>query len=159
MSTHTFYHTPSPFSNFHPSPFELDGETFSTAEAGLMFGKAMLFGDRATAEKILAAETPLEAKQLGRTVAAYDEVAWALHREDVMQRVLWAKFTQNEKPRKKLLALPKDCCLVEASPSDRIWGVGRTAAQLRNGKAPRGLNLLGKALNNVKRRLEQREPF
>jgi len=159
MSTHTFYHTDSVYSNFHPSPFELDGKTFRTAEAGLMFGKAMLFGDCATAEKILAAETPLEAKRLGRTVAAFDEAVWVEHREDVMERVLWAKFTQNEQPRKKLLALAKDCRLVEASPSDRIWGVGRTAAQLRAGKAPRGLNLLGKALNRVKRRLEQGEQF
>jgi ribA/ribD-fused uncharacterized protein len=40
--------------------------TFKTTEHYMMYRKAILFGDQGTANKILAAETPAEAKALGR---------------------------------------------------------------------------------------------
>lgn len=43
--------------------------------------------------------------------------------------------------------------LVEASPLDRIWGVGVGAAKAQDPKAWRGFNLLGRVLMQVRETL------
>ena len=45
-------------SQWHRAPFVLGGVTFDSAEQSMMYAKALLFGDRAAASRILAAETP-----------------------------------------------------------------------------------------------------
>ena len=67
-----------------------------------------------------------------------------------------AKFGQNPEMREALLATGSKI-LVEASPLDRIWGVGLRAddAAVFNPGTWRGLNLLGLALMVVRSRLSQ----
>jgi ribA/ribD-fused uncharacterized protein len=58
------------FQQWYPSYFEdteLEGSpSFRTSEHYMMYRKALLFGDEGVAGKILTAETPGEAKTLGR---------------------------------------------------------------------------------------------
>jgi NADAR domain len=63
-------------SQWWPSPFTVDGVEFATAEHYMMWRKATLFGDADTAEQILAAAHPSQAKALGRRVRGFDEQLW-----------------------------------------------------------------------------------
>lgn len=136
------------------APFEVDGRTYPTAEHFMMAGKALLFGDRETAERIAAAATPAEAKALGRRVRGFDEGTWAAHRYDIVVRGNLAKFGAHAELREFLLGTG-DRVLVEASPVDRVWGIGLAADDERAGDPStwRGLNLLGEALMRVRAEL------
>lgn len=87
--------------------------------------KPLHFGDIETAERILLAETPKEAKTLGREVRNFDEKSWNEVKIQKMYLALEGKFSQNKDLMDKL----KDPALngkffVEASPFDRVWGIG-----------------------------------
>jgi ribA/ribD-fused uncharacterized protein len=113
----------------------------------MMATKARLFGDDEALARILATGDPGRAKALGRQVRGFDEAAWQAVRFDAVTRGNVAKFGQSEPLRRYLLAT-RDAFLVEASPVDRIWGIG-FAADHEDARAParwRGLNLLGFAL-------------
>jgi len=66
-----------------------------------------------------------------------------------------AKFSQHPELGQFLLATGERV-LVEASPQDRVWGVGLTADDERaaSPRTWRGLNLLGFALMEVRHRLK-----
>ncbi|EIK93848.1 hypothetical protein PMM47T1_24770 [Pseudomonas sp. M47T1] len=55
-------------SQWYPSPFEVDGVRYATAEHYMMAATARLFGDLAMVPRILDASTPAQAKRLGREV-------------------------------------------------------------------------------------------
>ncbi len=142
------------FSQWFEASFEVDGQSYLTAEHFMMAEKARLFGDMETRASVLAARTPAEAKKLGRSVRGFDDVRWELARFDIVVRANEAKFSQNGALRQYLLSTG-DRVLVEASPVDRIWGIGLAANDDR-AMTPRawcGLNLLGFALMEVRARL------
>lgn len=118
-----FYRTAHPFSNFHPAKFVVQGQLFDTAEQYIMWRKALEFGDEESARAILAARTPAECKKLGRRVQGFDDAQWAKVRAGVAFDAVWHKFHGNGKLREFLLGTGNKI-LVEASPSDRIWGIG-----------------------------------
>ncbi|MGC2782011.1 MAG: NADAR family protein [Bradyrhizobium sp.] len=134
-------------SQWWPAAFSLDGRTYATAEHYVMAQKAELFDDQETRDAILAAPGPSQAKKLGRAVRGFDDARWIAHRFDVAVRGNVAKFGQNPQLGEWLLATG-DAVLVEASPVDRIWGIGLAADDPRAGdpQAWLGLNLLGFAL-------------
>jgi ribA/ribD-fused uncharacterized protein len=142
------------FSQWFPVPFQADGRSFATAEHYMMFRKAMLFGDEQNAERALAAPTPGAAKALGRSVRNFDEALWTRHRSSIVFDGNLAKFGQNPALATYLLNT-KDRVLVEASPVDRIWGVGLAAddEKIGNPERWRGTNLLGFSLMRVRERL------
>jgi ribA/ribD-fused uncharacterized protein len=142
------------FSQWFPAPFQADGRSFATAEHYMMFRKSLLFGDAETAERIVAARGPGAAKALGRAVRGFDEAKWCEHRSNIVVDGNLGKFGQNLQLRTYLLNT-KDRVLVEASPVDRIWGVGLAAEDecIENPDRWRGLNLLGFALMRVRERL------
>jgi ribA/ribD-fused uncharacterized protein len=144
------------FSQWFPAPFQIDGRSFATAEHYMMFRKAMLFGDAEVAERILSASSPGAAKALGRSVRNFDEALWVERRSDIVVDGNLAKFSQSSRLTAYLLAT-KDRVLVEASPVDRIWGVGLSAddEHIENPERWRGLNLLGFALMRVREHLRQ----
>ncbi len=135
-------------------PFAIDGVTYRTAEHYMMAEKARLFGDEAVRGQILAARTPGEAKKLGRMAANFDEDTWLRHRWDIVVAGSVAKFGQHEALRRYLFETGKKV-LVEASPTDRIWGIGMAAndPDAENAAAWRGLNLLGFALMEARQRV------
>jgi ribA/ribD-fused uncharacterized protein len=144
-------------SQWWPSPFVVDGHTFATAEHYMMWGKANLFDDARTAERILAAEHPKQAKDLGRQVRNFDQAAWEAHRYDIVVEGNTHKFGQHDDLRAFLLGTG-DRVLVEASPLDRVWGIGLRADDPRAEDPAqwRGLNLLGLALGDVRNVLAHR---
>jgi ribA/ribD-fused uncharacterized protein len=142
------------FSQWFNAGFEVEGQRYATAEHFMMAGKARLFGDDAVLARILACGSPAQAKTLGRHVEGFDEAAWQQARFDIVVRANEAKFSQNAAMRDHLLATG-DRVLVEASPVDRIWGIGLAANDEAASKPRkwRGLNLLGFALMEVRSRL------
>ncbi|MEM6930512.1 MAG: NADAR family protein [Myxococcota bacterium] len=142
------------FSQWFDSDFEHDGDAYPTAEHFMMAEKARLFSDREALEAILDCTDPGKAKALGRRVRGFDEAAWRAARFDIVVRGNLAKFGQDDALRTYLLETG-DRVLVEASPRDRIWGIGMGARNpdARHPAAWRGTNLLGFALMVVRDRL------
>ncbi len=142
------------FSQWWESSFEVDGVSYPTAEHYMMAAKARLFGDSLSFEKILAAGHPKQAKDLGRSVSGFDESIWLEHRSEIVIAANEAKFRQNSRLSEFLLSTGSRV-LVEASPVDRIWGIG-LAADDTKATSPqhwRGLNLLGFALMKVREKM------
>ncbi|MEU9132036.1 NADAR family protein [Kitasatospora sp. NPDC048540] len=141
-------------SQWWPARFTVDGVGYPTAEHWMMAGKARLFGDEEIVPRILAARTPGEAKKLGRQVRGFHDERWAAERFELVVRGNVAKFGSSEELRGYLLGTGGRV-LVEASPLDRLWGIG-LAADDERATAParwRGLNLLGFALMEARARL------
>ena len=139
------------FSQWYPAPFEVDGVRYPTAEHYMMAAKARLFGDEEALQGVLTARSPAAAKAWGRKVRGFDEATWRAHRMDIVQTASVAKFSADPDLRATLLRTGTKV-LVEASPVDRIWGVG-LAADDPKAKKPlqwRGLNLLGFALMHAR---------
>lgn len=63
----------------------------------MMAGKAKLFNDPVSLEKIMSAPTPGRAKRLGRKVAGFEKGIWRQngHCTDVVVTANLAKFAQN----------------------------------------------------------------
>jgi ribA/ribD-fused uncharacterized protein len=139
------------FSQWWLSPFEVEGITYKTAEHWMMAKKAVLFNDNAVLEKIIASNSPAEAKKLGREVKNYNETLWLAARFEIVKEGNYYKFNQNPE-LKTFLLNTKDRVIVEASPVDAIWGIGM-ASDDKNVMNPgkwKGLNLLGFALMEVR---------
>ncbi|WP_327148136.1 NADAR family protein [Nocardia sp. NBC_01329] len=134
-------------SQWWPAEFTVDGVVFATTEHYMMWRKALLFDDWAIAAKVLEARSPGEAKTLGRRIGGFDEDLWVERRFGIVLAGSIAKFGQHEDLRCFLLNTG-DRVLVEASPVDRIWGIGLAVDDPRTEDPSRwkGSNLLGFAL-------------
>lgn len=141
-------------SQWWPATFSVDGRTYRSAEHYMMAQKAELFGDEETLAAILSAPGPSQAKSLGRRVRGFDEERWIEHRFHIAVRGNIAKFDQNPELEEWLLATG-DAVLVEASPVDRVWGIGLAAddTRARDPCSWLGLNLLGFALMKTRHSL------
>lgn len=141
-------------SQWWPSAFTVDGVRFSTAEHYMMWRKALLFGDEETARLIVAASHPRQAKMLGRRVRGFDEQTWVQHRWSIVTQAGVAKFGQRPELRDFLIGTGERI-LVEASPTDRIWGIGLAATDERTADPAQwqGLNLLGFSLMAAREQL------
>lgn len=144
------------FSQWYRSDFEEDGIRFTSAEQYMMYSKAKLFGDEGVAQKILSTANVKKIKALGREVGGFVEEVWVGNREDIVFRGNVLKFSQNEDLKNILLSYP-DKVFVEASPVDRIWGIGLhfddVACDDRSNW--NGLNLLGEAITRVRDMFEK----
>lgn len=138
-------------SQWHEAPFSANGIKFATAEHWMMWNKARCFRDEQAAAMVLVSPHPKAAKETGRQVKNYDEGVWATCRYDIVRTGNLLKFSQNPWLLQKLQATGGRI-LVEASPHDIIWGIGRSEADLRARDIFqwRGANLLGFALMSVR---------
>ena len=142
---------PSCLSQWWPAAFEVDGQRFASAEHWMMWRKARVFDDHDVAGRVLEAATPAEAKKLGAQVRGFDSATWAAERFAVVVAGNRAKFGQHPDLAGFLRGTAPQV-LVEASPVDRIWGIG-LAADDPHATDPAswpGLNLLGFALMQVR---------
>lgn len=129
-----------------------------------MYHKAVLFNDLPIAKEILETSNPKKQKALGRVVKGFDPKVWNANRERIVEEGSYFKFKYGADEgelgddetgltlRERLLATG-DREIVEASPMDKIWGIGFGWKNAERRRAHWGLNLLGKALMKVRDRL------
>ncbi|WYZ42639.1 hypothetical protein EsH8_VI_000338 [Colletotrichum jinshuiense] len=142
---------------FTLSPVESSPVTFKTAEHYMMHGKAVLFNDADTALSILKADHPRKVKALGRKVKGFDETLWNENRERIVREGSLLKFRCAPELKAQLLATGERE-LVEASPLDRIWGIGFSPEKAPGSDRSRwGLNLLGKVLMEARTQLREEQ--
>jgi ribA/ribD-fused uncharacterized protein len=143
------------FSQWWLSSFVVDGIAYKTAEHWMMAKKAELFNDNVVLEKIIQANSPAEAKKLGREVKNYVDAVWLENRYEIVKQGSFHKFNQNSDLREFLINT-EDRILVEASPVDAIWGIGMASdhKDIHNPEKWQGLNLLGFALMEVRDELK-----
>ncbi|SCK52719.1 NADAR family protein [Streptomyces sp. WMMB 322] len=141
-------------SQWWPSPFEAEGVEYATAEHWMMARKARLFGDEEAERRAVAAGDPRQAKAAGRSVRGFDQDVWERERFAIVVEGSLRKFGQPCELREFLLGT-NSRVLVEASPLDRVWGIGLAAddARVRDPSQWRGQNLLGFALMEARTRL------
>lgn len=122
----------------------------------MMHQKAIFCHDDTTAAAILATPYPKDQKALGRCVTNWDDDAWDEIKEKVVEEGSYLKFSQDKELRNKLL-LTGERELVEASASDRVWGVGFNAKEALSRREKWGTNLLGKCLMRARERIRKEE--
>ncbi len=138
-------------SQWWKSDFKIDTNNYCCMEQYMMAEKARLFDDKEILEEILECKQPKKIKELGRKVRNFDEEVWKKKRYSIILNGNYAKFLQNESLRRFLIET-KNRVLVEASPYDKIWGIGMAAddEHIENPLEWQGLNLLGFALMEVR---------
>jgi len=138
-------------SQWWPAEFTENGISYKTAEHYMMAGKAKLFDDMEVLEKIIAAASPKDVKELGRQIKNFDPKAWDEHKYKIVKQGNFLKFSQNEL-LKQFLIQTGNKVLVEASPVDPVWGIGLAEdhADAANPENWKGENLLGFALMEVR---------
>ena len=145
----------------------------------MMYHKAIAFKDQEIAEKIIKEAKPRKQKSLGRQVKNFEAEKWDKQKTQVVEDGNYWKFMQPriDEDLRKMLLETGDRLLVEvrgllssldekgiftdrveqASPFDRVWGIGYSAANAEGNKGNWGENLLGKALMRVRDRLRATE--
>lgn len=108
-----------------PDQFVIDGVTYNCAEQFMMAEKARLFGDKESLERIMRENHPKDQKAIGRQVKDFNVEKWDAISRNCVYLGNYAKFTQNKGLLLELMST-EGTTLVEASPTDRIWGIGRS---------------------------------
>jgi ribA/ribD-fused uncharacterized protein len=142
-------------SNFYPAKFHHMNENFNCSEQAYMWRKGLHFEDFAMANKILLLTDPGQQKKAGRLISGFNQLSWDAVKREVMFQVVLAKFSQNPELKDWLLSTG-DALLVEASPYDKVWGIGLNkyeAMSTPQSEWP-GLNLLGLVLMDVRNALK-----
>lgn len=163
MSTHLsndeivlFWGKTNLFSQWYPITFTIDGKQYNCTEQWMMASKARLFEDEEKEEWIMRTDSPKLQKAYGRLVSNFNQTTWTQHAYDIVVKGNYAKFSQNDFLKQDLIETG-DKIIAEASPFDRIWGIGLGR---NNPKALcpgqwKGRNLLGKALMDVRKLINE----
>jgi ribA/ribD-fused uncharacterized protein len=151
---HEYPHEPvqkSCLSQWYACNFCVSGIEYFTTEQYMMASKALLFKDLNIYQQIFQAKTPQEFKNLGKLVKNYDDAVWNLHKDRIVVEGNYAKFSQNPALKNFLLSTDNKI-LAEASPYDKIWGIGLEEADDRvlDPTQWQGENHLGFALMKVR---------
>jgi ribA/ribD-fused uncharacterized protein len=149
------------YSNWYPSLFYSDIEVsptglvtglrrqYNCVEQYMMAQKAILFNDLDSLTKIMQTQSPRKQKALGRKIKNFDMSLWDKVKYEVVLHGNYRKY--NSYPNlKEMLLSTQGKVLVEASPHDRIWGIGFDEANALENKDKWGENLLGKVLMEVR---------
>ncbi|GIZ46861.1 hypothetical protein CKM354_000997000 [Cercospora kikuchii] len=135
-----------------------NNQTFNCAEQYMMYHKAILFNDLDIALQIMQTNSPRQHKSLGAKVKNFNDKVWNKEKGNIVENGNWLKFTQSEQLKAWLLSTGESE-LIEASPFDRIWGIGFTAEDaVKVERSLWGENLLGKVLTRVRNRLRAGAP-
>ena len=137
------------FSQWYPAEFEEDGVVFSCTEQYMMAKKALLFKDQPSYNKIIAENDPKKMKALGRKVKNFHPDTWAKDRYSIVLCANMLKFGYDT-DLLDILRSTGDAVIAEASPYDKIWGIGVRKKKGLTESGWKGLNLLGKALEEVR---------
>lgn len=132
------------FSNFYP----IDGPSI-TSEKTFMMQKALTFRDKDTFFAIANSKSPMAAKRLGRQVKGFDGDVWDKVKVDAMMMAIQLKALLLPE-FVKALRNSNSKILVEASPDDRICGIGFDEDNAIGNEEHWGQNLLGKCLMDLR---------
>ena len=140
--------------------FVLDGVQYNCCEQYMMSRKAIFSGDTKINEQIMAETRPWMHKKLGRQVSNFDQAQWDIVKLHVVASGNMARFSQHPQDKEKLLAT-EEKMIVEASPFDKVWGIGMGVnhPDILIPEKWQGENLLGKALMNVRTALKTGQPM
>jgi ribA/ribD-fused uncharacterized protein len=139
-------------SQWYSCTFMIDGIKYNCSEQYMMHKKAMLFLDFEAAEAIMATDDPALQKFIGRSVQNFDSQKWNEISRLVVYRGNLAKFGQNVHLWQKLSGTGNKI-IVEASPFDRVWGIGlglEHGKELEDMSLWDGTNWLGEAIMQVR---------
>jgi len=155
----TYFWSEWPFSQWSPAKFSFQDEsgryiTYCTNEQFMMAEKARFFGDKETEKLILETTDPREQKKLGRLVTPFDAEKWDAVAREIVKKGNRLKFEQMPDAQECLLAT-RGTLIVEASPYDKIWGIGLSAADAKKGLPWRGTNWLGEVLTQIREEYEE----
>jgi ribA/ribD-fused uncharacterized protein len=142
-----------PYSQWETWYFTFNNITFNCNEQMMMYCKALVCGDKETAELIMEELFPDKQKKLGRKVKNFSEELWNYETSMAVVYVAnYCKFTQNPEIKEYLLNDP-GTEIVEASPYDVIWGIGLGAdkPQAWHKNSWRGENRLGECITDVRK--------
>lgn len=151
MNSKYYFFYGGPFSQWYMSSFIIDHIIYYTAEQYMMAQKALMFGDMVNYNNIINTKSPKLAKEFGRKVQNFNAKKWTNVCKDIVYEGNYAKFNQNVLIKSQLLdTAPK--ILVEASPYDKIWGIGLSADDIRvnDQKQWLGTNWLGEILTKLR---------
>lgn len=135
--------------------FEVGRVKYSSAEHWMMAEKAKTFKDFEILNEIVLAKNPEIVKELGRKIKNFNENTWNTCKYEIVKKGNFHKFSQNEDLKKYLLST-ENKVLVEASPYDKVWGIG-LGKESPDSIIPdnwNGENLLGFALMEVRDKLK-----
>ena len=155
INNYTFFWT-GPFSQWYPSKFTIDEVKYISAEQYMMAQKAIMFEDQEMFKKILLSHSPRQQKHFGRSVKGFNQREWEKVARGFVYMANYAKFTQNPE-LKELLLKTRGTELVEASPYDKVWGIGLQEGHkdIHDKKKWLGKNWLGEVLTQVRLKIEE----
>lgn len=139
------------FSNWYLCEIIFDGKKFCSSEQLFMYKKAKLFHDDEIAEKILTTSNQFEIKKLGRMIKNFKQDVWDECCYDIMLFSNRLKYEQNPSLLQLLRSTGEEE-ICEASPLDKIWGIGLSTDtdDYKDKTKWRGKNLLGKVLMEIR---------
>ena len=146
----------SPYFRFAKECVALDDVEYNCAEQYMMAQKALLFNDSESHKMIMESIWPDEQKEYGRNVKGFDKDKW----ETVCRQIVFdgnmAKFSQNPKLLEELM-YTDSLEIVEASPYDKIWGIGlhETDPKALDKSQWEGTNWLGIEIMSVREKLRE----
>lgn len=145
-------------SQWYPCNFTIDNISYNCTEQWMMAEKARLFKDEESLAAIMATDSPREQKAIGRKIKDFDKAKWEHVAKEVVYLGNLAKFTQNEELLEQLLDTD-DEELVEASPTDCIWGIGLAEGNpdCYDKSKWRGTNWLGECIMRVRTDIKSRK--
>lgn len=143
----------SPFSQWYKYRILVDGVSYSCAEQYMMAMKAFYFADRESYDAIMATEDPAKQKAIGRKVRGFDVAKWSAVSREYVYKANYAKF-KNE-PLRTFLLKTGDKEIVEASPTDKVWGIGLAEEDDRilDKNNWQGLNWLGECIMRAREQI------
>lgn len=134
------------------SNFTFRGMRHATAEHAMMYTKAKMFDDQQAMDAIREERQPHAVKAIGRQVLGFDGAKWDAESYELVRDINLEKYRQDKRLLDWLKTLPKNTVFVEASPFDRIWGIGLAddgTTDLSNIANWQGMNKLGFAITEV----------
>ena len=154
MTETHYYFWSSMYCQWYETKFSEDGIEYLSAEHYMMAKKAKLFDADEIYKQILTTPYPSYAKELGRQIPNFSNEVWDGHKVDIVTQGNYLKFIQNKELLNQLLA-DRHLTLVEASPVDKIWGVGLGPEDDRvlNEATWQGENLLGICIMAARNRI------
>jgi len=123
-------------SNFSNHPVEIDGKIWKTTEH---YYQAMKFLDEESQEKVRAAKSPKQSKEVAYSLEGFRE-DWEDVKYGIMIKALREKAGQYDFIEAMLIDSGSEE-LAEDSPYDPVWGLGKDGT---------GQNLLGKAWMQIR---------